>query len=98
MVEGYFTEAASLMREGGLDPREVHSVVSIRLRCLFTVLGLRMYQDCVYSDTFLDSRHGWNGSSMINKQPLDLNPGPALRSGTLNLDHGHLAYEFGLKN
>lgn len=65
---------------------------------LFTVLGLRMYQDCVYSDTFLDSRHGWNGSSMINKQPLDLNPGPALRSGTLNLDHGHLAYEFGLKN
>ena len=31
MAEGYFTEAASLMREGGLDPREVHSVVSIRL-------------------------------------------------------------------
>ena len=23
MAEGYFTEAASLMREGGLDPREV---------------------------------------------------------------------------
>ena len=25
MAEGYFTEAASLMREGGLDPREVFS-------------------------------------------------------------------------
>lgn len=24
MAEGYFTEAASLMREGGLDPREVY--------------------------------------------------------------------------
>lgn len=23
MAEGYFTEAGSLMREGGLDPREV---------------------------------------------------------------------------
>ena len=23
MAEGYFTEAASLMKEGGLDPREV---------------------------------------------------------------------------
>lgn len=85
MAEGYFTEAASLMREGGLDPREVHSDVSIRLRCLFTILGPRMYQGCVYSDTFLDSRHGWNGTSMVNKQPLDLNQGPALRSGTLDL-------------
>lgn len=25
MAEGYFTEAGSLMREGGLDPREVYA-------------------------------------------------------------------------
>jgi len=87
MTEGYFTEAASLMREGGLDPREVHSDVSIRLRCLFTILGPRMYQGCVYSNTFLDSRHGWNcpPPTMVNKQPLDLNQGPALKSGALDL-------------
>ena len=29
MAEGYFTEAASLMREGGLDPREVLATISI---------------------------------------------------------------------
>ena len=52
MAEGYFTEAASLMREGGLDPREVHSVVSIRLHCLFTILGLRMNRGCVFSNYF----------------------------------------------
>lgn len=47
--------------------------------------GPRMYQGCVYGDTFLNSRHGWNGTSMVNKQPLDLNQGPALRSGALDL-------------
>lgn len=29
MAEGYFTEAASLMREGGLDPREVYTTCFI---------------------------------------------------------------------
>lgn len=35
MAEGYFTEAASLMREGGLDPREVFTAHFLWPLCSF---------------------------------------------------------------
>ena len=33
MAEGYFTEAGSLMKEGGLDPREV--IIALRFQVFF---------------------------------------------------------------